>query len=109
MADVQALVDREYCLPSSLADSLTILIDGERLDLTSPDHFQRPIRFSATEALAMQLRLRMVAGEGDVQVSVVTGLLSAAASGSSVSCAETLDDPELPLNDIETGNIKIKP
>ena len=60
LADIQALVDREYYLPGSFADSLTILIDGERLDLSSPDHFQRPIEFSTMEALALQLGLQMI-------------------------------------------------
>jgi proteasome accessory factor C len=63
LGDVQALVDREYYLPGSFADSLTILIDGERLDLTSPDHFQRPVRFSPMEALALQLGLQAVLEE----------------------------------------------
>ncbi len=81
LADVQALVDREYYLPGSFADSLTILIDGKSLDLTSPDHFQRPIRFSLMEALALQLGLQIIAeeseGEREALARTVKGLAAA--------------------------------
>jgi len=79
LGDVQALVDREYYLPGSFADSLTILIDGESLDLTSPDHFQRPLGFSPMEALALQLGLQLVkseAGREEEQADIAAALTS---------------------------------
>lgn len=63
VADAQALVEREYYLPGSFADSLTILIEPDRLEIESPGHFERPVRFAPLEALAVQLGLQIVAAE----------------------------------------------
>lgn len=63
LADVERLVGREYYLPGSFADSLTILIGADRLELRSPGHFERPIRLSPLEALALQLGLQIVLAE----------------------------------------------
>ena len=63
LRDVEKLAEREYYLPGGFADSLTILIERERLRLASPGHFERPVRFSPLEALAMQLGLQIVMAE----------------------------------------------
>jgi len=70
VADAQALVEREYYLPGSFADSLTILIEPDRLEIQSPGHFERPVRFAPLEALAVQLGLQIVAAESPARAEV---------------------------------------
>jgi proteasome accessory factor C len=67
VTDAQALGDRAYYLPGGFADSITILVEPDRLEIESPGQFQRPVRFSPLEALALQLGLQVVLAEAPEQ------------------------------------------
>ena len=63
VADAQALGNRAYYLPGGFVDSIMILVETDRLEINSPGQFQRPVRFSPLEALALQLGLQVVLAE----------------------------------------------
>ena len=89
VADAQALVEREYYLPGSFADSLTILVEPDWLEIQSPGHFQRPVRLAPLEALAVQLGLQIVAAESP---AAEHGALEAAARELALRLAATLSE-----------------
>ncbi len=65
--DITTVAEREYYHPAGSVDAMSIFVDGNRIRVTSKQGFDRPVRLSETEALALGLGLRAMASEADGQ------------------------------------------
>jgi len=65
LADLQAAMTRAYYHPAGTVEPFTILIEGDVVSVHAPREFQRPVRLSEREALALGLGLRALAAEAE--------------------------------------------
>ncbi len=63
LRDIQEATARAFYLPPGQADSIQITIEKDRVQVFAGRQFQRPVRLSQREALALGLGLRIMAAE----------------------------------------------
>ena len=61
LADLEELESRSYYLPPGLGDQFQLIVTRDRLTVWTTGEFQRPVRLTPREALALELGLRVVA------------------------------------------------
>lgn len=61
--DIAEVTAREYYLPAGRGESLRITVDAERVTVWTTGEFRRPPKLTAREGLALDLGLRVLAGE----------------------------------------------
>jgi proteasome accessory factor C len=64
--DLEQATARAYYQPAGHVDRFEIYIEGDVVRVHTPDDFQRPVRLSRPEALALGLGLRALAAEAEV-------------------------------------------
>ena len=64
--DLEQATARAYYQPAGHVDRFEIYIEGDVVRVHTPDDFQRPVRLSPSEALALGLGLRALAAEAEV-------------------------------------------
>jgi proteasome accessory factor C len=62
LRDLRELESRSYYLPAGLGDQIQLTVTRERLEAWTSGEFQRPVRLTPREALALELALRVVRG-----------------------------------------------
>lgn len=67
VADIETVTAREYYHPAGSVDSMCIRLEGDRVLLDGPAEFERPVRLTGREALAVHLGLHTLAAECDVE------------------------------------------
>ncbi|MGH7555904.1 MAG: helix-turn-helix transcriptional regulator [Longimicrobiales bacterium] len=65
LRDLEEATARAYYHPAGSVDQFEIVIEGDRVRVWSPSEFQRPVRLSAQETLALGLGLRTLAAEAE--------------------------------------------
>ncbi|MHB1167878.1 MAG: helix-turn-helix transcriptional regulator [Longimicrobiales bacterium] len=65
LRDLEAAMTRAYYHPAGSVDPFTILIEGDVVRVHAPREFQRPVRLTHQEALALGIGLRMLAAEAE--------------------------------------------
>ncbi len=65
LRDLEAATTRAYYHPAGSVDPFTILIEGDVVRVHAPREFQRPVRLTQQEALALGIGLRMLAAEAE--------------------------------------------
>lgn len=74
LRDLEELKARSYYLPAGLGDQIRLAVTRERLQVDTTGEFQRPVRLTPREALALELALRVATGErGRAADSAATG------------------------------------
>jgi proteasome accessory factor C len=63
--DITTVAEREYYHPAGSVDAMSIFVDGNRIRVVSKQGFDRPVRLSEPEALALGLGLRAMASEAE--------------------------------------------
>lgn len=63
LRDLEELKARSYYLPAGLGDQIRLAVTRERLQVDTTGEFQRPVRLTPREALALELALRVAARE----------------------------------------------
>jgi proteasome accessory factor C len=61
--ELEQAMTRAYYHPAGSVDAFTISIEHKRVRVHAPEHFRRPVRLHAREALALGLGLRALAAE----------------------------------------------
>lgn len=65
LADLEEATARSFHHPGGAVEPFTILIDGRTVDIHAPHDFNRPVRLTDREALALGLGLRSLAAEAE--------------------------------------------
>ena len=65
LRDLEELEARNFYLPPGLGDQFQLSLDRERISVWTTREFQRPVRLTPREALALELALRAVGRPGD--------------------------------------------
>lgn len=63
--DIEAVAAREYYHPAGSIDAFGVFWEGDRVTVQARQEYQRPVRLSATEGLAVELGLRVLALEAE--------------------------------------------
>ncbi|HEX6135736.1 MAG TPA: WYL domain-containing protein [Longimicrobiales bacterium] len=65
LRDVQEVTARAYNLPAGAVEEFTVYTDGRRVFVHAPHDFDRPVRLSRRETLALSLGLRTIAADAN--------------------------------------------
>lgn len=65
--DLEAVTTRAYYHPAGAVDSFSIFTDGRRVQVDTRHEFDRPVRLTQRETLALGLGLRMLAADADAE------------------------------------------
>ncbi len=119
LGDLKEVESRSYYLPAGLGDQIQLTVTRERLNVWTTGQFQRPVRLTPREALALELALRVASHAGSdtaeerkgtpsppfqaLQRRLVAALRTPSTDDSqdtdpavAMGSAETGDDPHLP-------------
>ncbi len=64
LRDLEEVESRSYYLPAGLGDGIQLTVTREHLTVWTTGEFQRPVRLTARESIALELALRLVIRKG---------------------------------------------
>lgn len=67
LRDLQEVTAREFYHPPGTTEKFQIFVEGDHVEVWTPDEFRRPPRLNEREALALGIGLRMLAAEATAE------------------------------------------
>jgi predicted DNA-binding transcriptional regulator YafY len=102
--DLQELEGRSYYLPAGLGDQIQLSLTREHLEVWTTGEFQRPVRLTPREALALELGLRTVARSGEEgDRTAFEALRERTVTALRTPTPDDAEDPAIALGSAEAG------